>query len=79
MLGDYQQALIEYNDFQQHAEQLDANFYRNRAAIYENLGHYDQALDDYAKAIQSLPFDALLAYSRGMLHAGRFRTCRRRL
>jgi len=68
-LGDYQQALIEYNEFQKRSTRLDESFYSNRAAIYENLGHYDQALADYTEAIQLAPYKAFLYYSRGMLYA----------
>ncbi len=41
------------------------NSHYNRAMIHEKLGHYDQAITNYNKAIDLNPDFALAYYSRG--------------
>jgi tetratricopeptide (TPR) repeat protein len=50
-------------------EQFRASDYNNRAATYDNLRHYDEALRDYGRAIELNPNYTLAYFNRGNTYA----------
>jgi len=51
---------------QKQDEPKDAKFYINRGIAYEGKGQFDQAVDDFTKALEIDPKDAGVYYHRGI-------------